>query len=387
MSDGRTSRTALALQGLTKRFTPDAPPAVDAVDLELDRGELLAVLGPSGCGKTTLLRLITGFLFADAGRIVIDGEDVTRLPPHKRDIGMVYQDYALWPHMTVADNVGFGLEMRGIKRAERQRRIGDALSMVGLTAYAKRFPPQLSGGQQQRVALARALVVEPKILLLDEPLSSLDANLRNQLQFTIRDIQQQLGVTTLFVTHDQEEALAMSDRMVLMRSGRIVQSGTGELLYTQPTSRFAMTFMGETNLLEGKVTEIGSAHVVVATSVGTIESAGGFDGALAVGDRVVVGIRPEDLVMHTEPADAPGVCGRLVRVTFLGPTVRYRVMCKDETEIVVRRPSTEANRLGEGSEVCLSVPATAVFVVADEDPAADPVAEGNGTESGGVEEP
>ena len=224
--------SSLSLQGLRRTYS--ATVAVDRVDLDMAQGELVALLGPSGCGKTTTLRMVAGFVLPSAGRVLIGGQDVSRAPPYARDTGMVFQGYALFPHMTVADNVGFGLEMRRVGRAERATRIAEALRLVRLDGLAERRPAQLSGGQQQRVALARALVVNPSVFLLDEPLSNLDARLRAEVRVEIRALQQRLGLTTLFVTHDQEEALTMADRLVVMDRGRVRQTGSPEELYERP---------------------------------------------------------------------------------------------------------------------------------------------------------
>ncbi|MBK3425601.1 ABC transporter ATP-binding protein, partial [Methylobacterium ajmalii] len=239
----------LLLDGLTKRYGEAT--AVAGVDLDIRQGELVALLGPSGCGKTTTLRMVAGFIEPSAGRVVIGGRDVTRLPPHARDTGMVFQSYALFPHMSVADNVGFGLEMRKVGKAERDRRIAEALRLVRLDALADRLPRQLSGGQQQRVALARALVVSPAVFLLDEPLSNLDAKLRSEVGLEIRELQKRLGLTTLMVTHDQDEALAMADRLVVMEHGRVLQVGSAEDLYERPANTFVAGFVGRCNLLDG----------------------------------------------------------------------------------------------------------------------------------------
>ncbi|HYZ34376.1 MAG TPA: ABC transporter ATP-binding protein, partial [Crenalkalicoccus sp.] len=239
----------LALEGLSRRY--GATVAVDRVDLAVGQGELVALLGPSGCGKTTTLRMVAGFVAPSAGRVLIGGRDVTRLPPHARDTGMVFQGYALFPHMTVAQNIAFGLEMRRVPRAERAARIAEALRLTRLEGLAERLPRQLSGGQQQRVALARALVVNPAVFLLDEPLSNLDARLRTEVRAEIRALQQRLGLTTLFVTHDQEEALTLADRLVVMDRGRVRQVGRAEEVYERPADAFVAGFLGGCNLLPG----------------------------------------------------------------------------------------------------------------------------------------
>ncbi len=375
--------STLTLRGLSKRFAGAGPAAVDGVDLTIPEGTLVTLLGPSGCGKTTLLRLITGFLQPDAGSILIGGEDVTHLPPHRRDIGMVYQSYALWPHMSVAENVAFGLEMRGVARAERARRVAEALALVGLAEYGDRAPTQLSGGQQQRVALARALVIRPRVLLLDEPLSSLDANLRKDLRFHIRELQQQLRVTTVFVTHDQEEALAVSDHVVLMRGGRIVQMGSGEELYRRPGSAFAMTFMGDANILDGIVSAIDTTGVRLATPLGELrcEPPAAVLRALTIQERVRVGIRPEDVglaPLDTPPADGNGaapdaalrVVGRVCSATFLGPWQRFEVEAGEpNTRLHVRLPTVtpdsaaNGQRLQPGDAVGLRIAPGAVAIL------------------------
>src|SRR5215831_16900904 len=249
----------LVLERLEKRYGDTT--VVAALDLAVKQGEFIALLGPSGCGKTTTLRMTAGLVPASGGRIVIGGEDVTRLPPYRRDIGLVFQNYALFPHMTVAQNVAFGLEMRGIARGEIASRVADALALVRLDTYGGRRPRELSGGQQQRVALARALVIRPSLLLLDEPLSNLDAKLREEMRSEIRDIQRRLGITTVFVTHDQVEALSMCDRVAVMEGGRLIQFGTPFEIYERPRHPFIADFVGRTNKLAGTVTEAGLVAV------------------------------------------------------------------------------------------------------------------------------
>jgi putative spermidine/putrescine transport system ATP-binding protein len=241
----------LVLDRLGKRFGDHV--AVDALDLAVEKGEFVSLLGPSGCGKTTTLQMIAGFVEPTGGGITLDGRDLLRVRPSQRGLGIVFQSYALFPHMTVAENVGFGLEMQGVAHGERLRRVEEALALVGLAAFAHRHPRRMSGGQQQRVALARALVIRPRILLLDEPLSNLDAKLREEMQIELRQIQRTVGTTTLLVTHDQAEAMALSDRIVVMNAGRVEQIGRPHEVYERPASPFVAGFLGKTNLLEGAV--------------------------------------------------------------------------------------------------------------------------------------
>ncbi|GJD48942.1 Sulfate/thiosulfate import ATP-binding protein CysA [Methylobacterium crusticola] len=303
----------LVLEGLSKRY--GAATAVDRVDLAVAEGELVALLGPSGCGKTTTLRAVAGFVEPSAGRVLIGGRDVTRLPAHARDTGMVFQSYALFPHMSVAGNVGFGLEMRRVGRAERDARIREALRLVRLDHLADRLPRQLSGGQQQRVALARALVVGPAVFLLDEPLSNLDAKLRQEVGLEIRALQKRLGLTTLMVTHDQDEALAMADRLVVMEHGRVLQVGSAEDLYERPASPFVAGFVGRCNLLPGRV-----------EAPGLFRTEGG--GALPCGPAPagpgILALRPERIALAAGP-DGPGVPARLSALTYLGALTEYHL--------------------------------------------------------------
>ena len=241
---------AIKLDQVTKTFDGRVM-AVDAVTLDIAAGEFFSLLGPSGCGKTTSLRMIAGFEHPDSGRVHVGGKDITDLPVHRRDMGMVFQSYALFPHRTVAENVAFGLRMREVPKPEIERRVAAALAQVALTGFENRKPGQLSGGQQQRVALARALVVEPPVLLCDEPLGALDRKLRQQMQFELKELQKRLGVTLVFVTHDQEEALAMSDRIAVMNGGKVEQVGTPTEIYERPRTRFVADFIGEINILEG----------------------------------------------------------------------------------------------------------------------------------------
>ncbi|MBC5767979.1 ABC transporter ATP-binding protein [Ramlibacter albus] len=305
----------LVIQGLSKSY--GGVHALVDFDLSVERGEFISLLGPSGCGKTTTLQALAGFVSATRGRVVLDGKDITDVPPEKRGLGIVFQSYALFPHMTVADNVAFGLEMKGVPRAERDQRVARMLELVHLGEYAQRYPRELSGGQRQRVAVARALVIEPPVLLLDEPLSNLDAKLREAMQFELRRIQRKLGTTTLMVTHDQAEALSISDRVVVMHGGRIQQVDAPHRLYEQPRSRFISGFVGKTNLLQGRWKD------------GSVELAGGAriaaPGDYADGQELTLVLRPEKILLT--PEGGSGVRGRITERFFLGSQWLYRVEC------------------------------------------------------------
>lgn len=299
--------------------------ALHEVALVIEPGELFFLLGPSGCGKTTLLRCLAGFCAPDAGRIRFDATDVTGLAPHRRETGMVFQSYALWPHMTVERNVAFGLEVKGLSRTARAAAVAAALRAVQLDGLAERKPNELSGGQQQRVALARALVVEPKCLLLDEPLSNLDAKLRLEMRHEIRAICKRAKLTAVYVTHDQKEALSMADRIAVMRAGRVVQVGTPEELYRRPTDRFVAGFLGESNFVEGTVREAAAGVVRIETSLGLIVSTSAPTD-LGVGCRVVCSIRPETVRLEAAPAGAENAFrGRVTERVYLGEMARYVV--------------------------------------------------------------
>ena len=299
--------------------------ALKEVSVAIQPGELFFLLGPSGCGKTTLLRCIAGFHTPESGRIMIGDRDVTDLPPYKRDTGMMFQSYALWPHMTLAENVAFGLEMRKIPRAEIKRRVMEALERVHLADRAKTRPNQLSGGQQQRVALARALVVEPQCLLLDEPLSNLDAKLRLEMRSEIRRICKQAGLTAIYVTHDQKEALSVADRLAVMRDGVIEQIGTPENVYRAPANRFVAGFIGEGNFFDGHVRGIGPEGVSVDTAAGALVSAHVPEG-VKVGDRVTLCLRPEAVRFEPPAAGAPNILRGLYRESvYLGEVAQHMI--------------------------------------------------------------
>ena len=296
------------------------------IDLSIEPGEFFALLGPSGCGKSTLLRLIAGFNQAQSGRVRIGGDDVTRMAPWERNVGMVFQSYALWPHMTVAENVAFGLEERRQPRGEIRRKVADALALVGLAELAGRRPGQLSGGQQQRVALARTVAIEPRVLLLDEPLSNLDAKLRVHMRRELVQLQRKLGITTIFVTHDQEEAMTTCDRIAVMSEGRIVQTGAPMELYDAPATRFVAEFVGSINLVDGSLQKgIGEGALFVSPQVGSF-SLPAIESMPAHGD-VTLAFRPHSVAVAGLPAD-PGLIwlsGSLAEREFLGEFVRYRV--------------------------------------------------------------
>lgn len=340
-AETRTS-APVALVGVVKHFP--GLTALDGVSLELAPGEFVALLGPSGCGKTTALRVLAGLESADDGHILIDGRDVVDVPTNRRDIGMVFQSYSLFPHLTVLENVEFGLRMRKVEASERRRRATQMLNMVGLDHHADRFAHQLSGGQQQRVALARALVTEPRVLLLDEPLSALDAKVRVGLRDEIRRIQTELGITTLFVTHDQEEALAVADRVAVMRAGRIEQIGTPEELYSRPASAFVADFVGLSNRVPAVV------QGEVATVLGTTLPLVSADAPAGSGVALV---RPEDVLIV--PGDDPGATSAaVVSTSFLGSLRRTRVRLDDGLELVVQHAAGEHVEVGERVAVRLA---------------------------------
>ncbi|NHF62088.1 ABC transporter ATP-binding protein [Microcella pacifica] len=329
----------VAFVDVVKRFP--GMTALDGVSLELAPGEFVALLGPSGCGKTTALRVLAGLEIADEGHILIDEVDVVSTPPNKRDIGMVFQSYSLFPHLTVIENVEFGLRMRRVPAEDRRRRAAEALDLVGLDRHAQRYAHQLSGGQQQRVALARALVTRPRVLLLDEPLSALDAKVRVQLREQIREIQTELGITTLFVTHDQEEALAVADRVAVMRAGRIEQIGSPEDLYSSPANDFVADFVGLSNRIPGTV------------SGGQVAAAGQrlplLDESAADGEVLAL-VRPEDVEL-VPPSTSGALPGVIVTSSFLGPLRRSRVRLSDGVEIVVQHEVAVNPRPGESVHV------------------------------------
>jgi putative spermidine/putrescine transport system ATP-binding protein/spermidine/putrescine transport system ATP-binding protein len=301
----------------TVRKTFGSVVAVDNVDLEIRRGTIFSLLGPSGCGKTTTLRLIAGFERPDAGDVYIRGERVTSIPPYRRNFSMVFQSYALFPHLNVSENVAFGLRMRGMARADRARAVSDALELVKLDALADRFPRQLSGGQQQRVALARAIVIKPAVLLLDEPLGALDKMLREEMQIELRGLQQRLGITAVFVTHDQEEALTLSDRVAVMRNGVIEQTGAPREIYDRPRTEFVAGFLGASNFLAGAV-------VARDGGVAIVETPAGRAAVLAdspVGQKVRIAIRPERL--RIESVQGPGLPARIRDIVYRGPVTHF----------------------------------------------------------------
>jgi putative spermidine/putrescine transport system ATP-binding protein len=330
----------LAVENVDKYFK--GVHVVKNVSFEVEQGEFISLLGPSGCGKTTTLRMIAGLEQVSSGTIRLGDRDVTFTPPDRRNTGMVFQNYALFPHMTVEQNIAFGLRMHKVDRARIPDRVDWALNLIQLDGYQKRYPRELSGGQQQRVALARALAIEPAILLLDEPLSNLDAQLRVEMRIECKRIQQEVGLATIFVTHDQEEALTLSDRILLMNKGEIVEEGAPLDIYSQPTSAFAGTFIGHTNALQGTVVEAGTGYLVIKTDHGLVLRSGCARTDIQQGDPVLVLLRQERMRLCANPEEvAMGVNripAELLMVTFLGPTIEY--ICRVEGhEVRVRRPN------------------------------------------------
>lgn len=314
---------SLTIENLTKRFGDMV--ALHALSLRIEPGEIFFLLGPSGCGKTTLLRSIAGFYTPESGRILFGDEDVTRVPPYLRNTGMMFQSYALWPHMTVAQNVAFGLEERKVSARETAERVAAALASVKMEALGERRIHQLSGGQQQRVALARALVIRPRCLLLDEPLSNLDARLRLEMRGEIRRVCKEFGLTAIYVTHDQKEALSIADRMAILEAGHLRQTGTPAEVYRHPHSRFVADFMGETNFLDGKIRAVNGTSVVVETGLREFAATlGGHGWQPRAGDGCTLSIRPESWRLATQAGAPNEVAGRLTERVYLGEMAQYR---------------------------------------------------------------
>ncbi|MCA3555875.1 ABC transporter ATP-binding protein [Aestuariivirga sp.] len=339
-------QTAIEAKGVTKQFGAgqDAVKALDNVSVSIRENEFFTLLGPSGCGKTTLLRLIAGFDFPTEGEILLYGEDIAPLPPFKRPVNTVFQSYALFPHMTVAQNIGFGLEMLGKPKSEIDARVTTMLRLVRMEELANRRTSQISGGQQQRVALARALAPQPKVLLLDEPLSALDAKLRKDMQIELKRLQNETGITFIFVTHDQEEALTMSDRIAVMSKGKILQIGSPRDVYDRPSVRFVANFIGETNFLEGEAAGIEGSFARVKLNGGATIAAGLPEGLKPEG-RVTVVVRPEhaDLVAASAPADLRGTLDNIV---YFGTDTHYYVRLDGGQTFIIRQQNAHGAGAG-----------------------------------------
>jgi putative spermidine/putrescine transport system ATP-binding protein len=345
---GARGGTSVSLRKLTRVF--GSTRALDQMSLDIAPGELVALLGPSGCGKTTALRIVAGFEYADSGAVLVDDLDVSGVPASRRDMGMVFQSYSLFPNMNALDNVAFGLRMRKVGGGDRRKRAAELLDMVGLSVQARQYPHQLSGGQQQRVALARALAIEPRVLLLDEPLSALDAKVRLQLREQIRTLQQRLGTTTLFVTHDQEEALSMADRVGVMKEGRLEQVAEPSELYSRPATAFVAEFVGTMNRIPG---ELGTGVVTVLGVTVDVQPGGPASGPV---DALV---RPENLTVTV----AEGGNGIVTNRTFLGSITRVAVLLSEDTEVSVDVPSTTAAAaMTLGTAVQVALPSAPVLV-------------------------
>jgi iron(III) transport system ATP-binding protein len=353
----------VAIKGLTRHYGDVA--AVEDLSLDVKPGELVALLGPSGCGKTTTLRLVAGFLAPESGEIWVGDRCLSSparvVPPERRRMAMIFQSYALWPHMTVAQNVAYGLRFKGgVPRADREKKVSDMLRVVQLAGYEARYPGELSGGQQQRVAVARALVVEPEILLLDEPLSNLDANLREEMRFEIRRLHEEFGITTLYVTHDQAEAMVISDRIAVLERGRVAQVGTADDLFHQPRTRFVAEFIGKTNVVDGMAVKADTVtHGNLTFRVAS--------GRLVPGAHVALSIRPHQIEIVAPDAKDERVNllrGTIQRASFLGETVDYQVAVAG-SELVLRVAAAATRRLPAGEAVGLRIEREACVVLAD----------------------
>jgi spermidine/putrescine transport system ATP-binding protein len=362
------TRSHVRIESATKIF--DGVPAVKDFDLDIESGEFVSLLGPSGCGKTTLLRMIAGFEFPDSGRILLDGNDITPIPAHKRPVNMVFQRVTLFPHLDVFENVAFGLRLKRVAKEETKRRVGEALDLVRLPGFAERKVQTLSGGQAQRIALARAIVNRPKVLLFDEPLSALDLQIRRELQVELKDIHRELQGTFVYVTHDQEEAMSMSDRVVVMRDGEIVQVGDPVELYRSPAKLFVASFVGNPNVWPGKIAAVTADDVTVAVGERRFQAPPPA-GVPRPGDHVALVLRPEALALSlrsgADAGDRPSsVDGTVADVRFVGAVVSYRIDLGDR-ELAVSRPSQGFDVLAEGDLVTVSWSPHEALVLPDEE--------------------
>lgn len=352
----------LTLDHITKKFPgrgqEGVVSAVDDLSLEIGKGEFFTLLGPSGCGKTTTLRLIAGFEFPTSGHLSLDGRQLEQVPPNKRDMAMVFQSYAIFPHLSVFENIAYGLRIKKLSNDEIRRRVAQIMALTKLTGLENRMPNQMSGGQQQRVALARALVVEPKVLLFDEPLSNLDAKLREEMRFEIRDLQRRLNITSIYVTHDQEEALALSDRIAIMNKGRLAQLGTPEDIYQVPRSKFVADFIGLANFLPAQVQAVHDGRATVDVGAHTLQVTALFNETAGL-----VFIRPGDIKIVDERAQENILAGQITKATYLGEKIDYRVRV-DETELRVQ--TTGAARRSVGENVRLYLPPAQARLIAED---------------------
>lgn len=348
----------LQINNVSKAF--GTTEAVKDFNLDIEKGELVSFLGPSGCGKTTTLRMVAGFELPTSGHIVIDGDDITNMPPNQRDVGMVFQSYALFPNMTVAGNIGFGLKVVKKQPEEIKQRVKEMLELINMPEYGSRYPSQLSGGQQQRVALARALALRPEVLLLDEPLSALDAKIRVSLRSEIRSIQQKLGITAIYVTHDQEEALSLSDRVVVMNAGRMEQVGSPFEIYNFPQTTFVANFVGTLNAVEAEVIDP-QANTLRIDGI-QLQAAKGLEGKRS-GDKVMIAIRPERLSFASEQKKANIIDAMIENITFLGSIVRVQVIMGGTTYYMdtFNNPFLELPKVGDQTQITCSREAVLVL--------------------------
>lgn len=359
--------SAVKLRGVTKKFQQHEGKgefvAVDNIDLDIDDGQLVTLLGPSGCGKTTTLRMISGFEYPTSGHIFIGEHDVANIPPNKRNIGMVFQSYALFPHMSIWDNIAYGLKVQRLSRDEVERRAGKVIELMQLSGMERRFPSQISGGQQQRVALARAVVVEPRVLLFDEPLSNLDAKLREHMRDELRSLQKRLGITSLYVTHDQAEAMAISDKVVIMKDGVLVQQGSPREIYEYPNSKFVAHFIGKANFLSGSYVSGNEAGAKV--EIGGRTLAIPKPGAVKIGngEACALAFRPESVHLA---ASGDGIPGKVARVTYFGSNIEYVIDVGGSRMTIEIFNPQKSEHFSEGDDVCALLDLDCVRVLRDD---------------------